>query len=246
MDKSLYVAMTGASQAMRSQSIHANNLANVSTNGFRAELAQTRAMPVFGEGFPSLVYSMTESPGLNYEEGPIIETGRDLDVSIKGQGWLTVIDGEGNEAYTRNGDLMIDANGQVKTRFGQQVMGNAGPLVIPPYEKLDISVDGVISIRALGQGPETLAALDSLKLVNPDPRNLYKGEDGLIRLKDGGESISDPKIQIMTGFLEGSNVNPVESLTAIISTARQFELQVKLMKSAEENDETAARIMQLR
>ncbi len=244
MDKLLYVAMSGAMQSMQSQNIHSHNLANVDTVGFKADFAQARSMPVFGEHYPSRVYAMTENPGVNYDSGPLMITGKDLDIAVDGEGWIAVVDAEGNEALTRSGELFIDHLGFVTTREGHTVMGNAGPLVVPPFEKLEIGVDGTVSIRALGQGPEALTELDRIKLVKPPLEELEKGLDGLFRRKDGLIEDPDFTVRLVKGALERSNVNAVESLLSILSAARQFELQVKMMEKSEEMDASAARVMQ--
>jgi flagellar basal-body rod protein FlgF len=246
MDKFLYVAMSGAKQTMLAQRVHSHNLANVSTTGFKADLAQARSMQVFGQHHPSRVYAMTENPGVNFESGHIMTTHRDLDVSVQGEGWLTVLDNEGNEAFTRSGELMVDTNGLVKTQSGHIVMGNAGPLTLPQYEKLEMGVDGTVSVQALGQGPESLTEVDRIKLVNPDTDALKKGVDGLFRRKDGEFEPPDGAVRIQTGALEASNVNPVESMMQIMSLSRQFEMQVKLLKQAEALDESSARLLHQR
>ncbi|MBV1883738.1 MAG: flagellar basal body rod protein FlgF [Pseudomonadales bacterium] len=244
MDKMLYVAMSGAKQTMLAQNVHSHNLANVATTGFKADYAQARSMPVFGGDFPTRVYSMTENPGVNFEPGNMIATNRDLDISVQGEGWLTVLDSEGNEAFTRSGELVVDANGLVKTRDNLILMGNAGPLVLPPYEKLEIGGDGTITVQSLGQGPETLTEVDRMKLVNPEVRELTKGADGMFRRKDGNIEPPDSVVRVQSGVLEGSNVNPVEALMEIMSLSRQFELQMKMMTKAEELDENSARLLQ--
>jgi len=245
MDRFLYVAMSGAKQSMLAQNVHAHNLANVSTTGFKADLAQARSMPVFGGQFPTRVYSMTESPGVNLSNGPMIPTNRDLDLAVQGDGWITVLDSEGNEAFTRAGEMIVDPNGVVKTRNGRTVMGNAGPLTLPPYEKLSVGVDGTVTVQSLGQGPETLTEVDRIKLVNPDYRDLTKGVDGLFRRKDGLVEPADGLVRIQKGVLEGSNTNPVESMMEIMTLSRHFELQMKLITKAEELDENSARLLQV-
>ncbi|MBL4865100.1 MAG: flagellar basal body rod protein FlgF [Pseudomonadales bacterium] len=244
MDKMLYVAMSGAKQTMLAQNIHSHNLANVATTGFKADLAQARSMQVFGGHFPSRVYAMTESPGVDFRPGSMITTNRDLDISVQGEGWLAVLDREGNEAFTRSGELMVDSNGLIKTQNDLIVMGNAGPLTLPPFEKIEIGVDGTVTIQALGQGPETLTEVDRIKLVNPELAQLTKGSDGLFRRKDGNIEPPDSVVRIQKGVLEGSNVNPVEALMEIMSLSRQFELQMKMMSKAEELDENSARLLQ--
>lgn len=244
MDKLLYISMTGARESLDAQQLRANNLANVSTNGFKADYHQFRSMSVFGEHHPSRAYAMGERPGTDLSSGVLMETGRDLDVAIKGDGWLAVQLPDGTEAYTRAGDLQRDVSGMVVTGAGLPVMGDNGPIILPEYETLELGVDGTISIRGLGDDGQTITQINRLKLVNPDLSTLVKGEDGLMRTRDGGELAPDANVQIVNGMLEGSNVNPVAELTGLITMSRLFELNVRLMKTAQENDEAAARMMQ--
>ncbi len=245
MDKSLYVAMTGASQNMTGMAIHANNLANAATTGFRADYAQARAMPVFGETFPSRVYAMTERPATRMHAGALQETGRDLDVAIPGDGWIAVQNLDGSEAYTRAGDLTVDVNGVLRNGSGLPVMGNGAPISLPPSQGINIGIDGTISVRPLGAKAQEIAEVDRIKLVNPERANLYKGEDGLMYARDGKDLEADASVRLESGFLEGSNVNAVETLTEIISLSRQFEMQIKMMSNAEQNAEAAARLLQM-
>ena len=246
MDRFLYVSMTGAKQNMVAQEVHANNLANISTTGFRKDFAQARAMQVYGPGQATRAYALTERPATDFQQGTMQQTGRDLDVAIRGEGWITVQAPNGDEALTRAGDLQIDVNGILRTGVGYPVLGNGGPISIPEAEKIEIGTDGTISIRAKGQGPDVLTEVNRIKLVNPDPATLRKGVDGLIRA-DGEGVVFDPDatIQIHAGFIEGSNVNAVESMTEIISLARQFELQVKMMQEAEQKTESMARLLRV-
>ncbi|MCP5206863.1 MAG: flagellar basal-body rod protein FlgF [Hahellaceae bacterium] len=246
MDKALYISMSGAKQNMLSQQAHANNLANANTTGFKADYAQARSMPVFGDYYPTRAYAMSERPSSDFEQGSLIETGRELDIALKGDGWITVQSPDGGEAYSRDGGLNIDANGVLRTTSGLAIMGNGGPIVIPPADKIEIGVDGTISIVPAGQGGETLAEIDRILLVNPDPDTLEKGVDGLIHLKpDADPAAADGAIRVESGFLESSNVNLVESLTEIMSLSRQYELQVKVMRTADQNSESAARLLQI-
>lgn len=245
MDRMLYIAMTGASQTMLAQAANSHNLANVSTTGFRADLEAFRSLPVYGPGHPARAYAMTESPGTDFSPGAIIATGRDLDVAVSGSGWIAVQAPDGGEAYTRAGDLRITAEGLLVTGVGHPVLGNGGPIAVPPFEKLEIGGDGTISIQPLGQGAETLAVVDRIKLVDPPAQELKKGTDGLLRL-EGGE-IADPeaRVQLVSGMLESSNVGAVDAMVRMIELSRQFELQVKAMKTAEENDAASGRLLQL-
>lgn len=245
MDKALFIAMSGAKQTMLAQRAHANNLANVKTTGFKEDFTQARSMPVYGEHHPTRAYAMTERPGTNFDSGPLMQTGNNLDIAIKGDGWIAVQAEDGTEAYTRAGDLNIDINGQLRTGKGLPVLGNGGPIVLPPSAKIEIGADGTISVLPLGSDAVGLAQVDRIRLVNPDGGDLEKGEDGLIHLKNGAAPPDfDASIQVEPGFLEGSNVNAVSALTDILSLSRQYELQVKLMSKAEEISQSTARLLQ--
>ncbi|WGL63736.1 flagellar basal body rod protein FlgF [Pseudomonas sp. CW003PS] len=245
MDKMLYVAMTGAQNNTLGLRAHANNLANASTSGFRRDFEQARSMPLFGETFPARVFAMSERPGTDFRPGSLQETGRDLDVAVGGKGWIAVQAPDGSEAYVRTASLNIDALGVLRTGNGLPVIGNAGPIAVPPEQKVEIGQDGTISIRALGENPNVLAEVDRIKLVNPDPKSLEKGSDGLIRVKGQPEVEADATVQVTSGFLEASNVNAVEEMTAILSLSRQFELSVKMMRTAEDNSSAMARVLQI-
>ncbi len=246
MDRMLYLSMTGAKQTMVAQSLNANNLANVSTPAFKADLEQFRSMPVFGEGHPSRVYAMAESPGLDFTPGAINTTGRELDIAIRGEGWIAVQAPDGSEAYTRTGNLRVSSAGLLVTGAGHPVLGNGGaPIAIPQAEKIEIGSNGVISIVPIGQGANELAVLDQVRLVNPDKQNLTKGEDGLVHLKAGDPPEPDIAIRVVSGSLEGSNVNAVSAMVDMITLSRSYEMQVKMMKTAEENDTAVTQIMKL-
>lgn len=245
MDKALYIAMTGAKNNMMAQTSHSNNLANISTAGFRADFAQARSMPVYyGDGHPSRAYAMTERPGTDFSSGPMNETGRDLDVAIQGDGFIAVQAPDGTEAYTRSGGLNIDPMGILRNASGLPVMGNDGPIALPPLQKLEIGSDGTLSIVAQGQGAEAMVEIDRIKLVNPELAGVSKGEDGLFRQEGGVPAQADAGVSVITGFLEGSNVNAVDEFTQILSLTRQYEMQLKLMQTTEQNSESSARLLQ--
>ena len=245
MDRMIYVAMSGAKETMLAQATNSNNLANANTTGFRAELQQFRSMPLFGDGFPSRVYGMSEHPDTDFTPGPIVPTGRELDAAIKGEGWFAVQARDGNEAYTRRGDLMLDANGLLTTGNGLPVMGDGGPVAIPPAEKIEIAADGTISIRPLGQAANELAVIDRIKMVNPPLPEMDKGTDGLFRQKNGEQADADADVQLVTGALESSNVNIVNAMVDMIELSRRYEMEVKMMKTAEEVDDASASIMRM-
>ncbi|TVP89363.1 MAG: flagellar basal-body rod protein FlgF [Pseudomonadaceae bacterium] len=245
MDKSLYISMSGASQNMLGQRAHANNLANVATTGFRRDFEQARSMPVYGETMPTRAYAMSERPGTDLSSGTLIQTGRDLDIAVERDGWIAVQAPDGTEAYTRAGSLHVTEFGLLVTSNGLPVLGNGGPVAIPPADKIEIGVDGTISVQALGEGPNVLAEVDRIKLVNPDQQAMTKGLDGLMRVEGEEEQLPDGNVRIVTGFLEGSNVNAVEEMTAMLSLARQFELHIKMMRTAEENAQVTDRLLQM-
>jgi flagellar basal-body rod protein FlgF len=245
MDRLLYVAMTGARETMQAQAVNAQNLANASTTGFRADLQSFQSLPVNGPGHASRVYGVAESQGVDMSPGSAIGTGRELDIAINGDGWIAVQGPDGNEAYTRAGDLQVDSLGLLRTGTGRPVMGNGSPIAVPPFEKIEIAGDGTISIRPLGQGANAFAVVDRIKLVNPPSSELIKGDDGLIHLKGGASAEADANVEIQAGALESSNVNTVEAMVNLIQLARQYETQVKMMANAEENDRASAQLMRM-
>lgn len=245
MDRMLYVAMNGAAQTMLAQAANSHNLANVSTTGFRADLAAFQSQQLNGAGLPSRIYATAHDQGVDLTPGALMSTGRELDIAVQGQGWIAVQAADGGEAYTRAGDLHIGANGLLETATGQKVLGNGGPIAIPPAEKMEIAADGTLSVRPLGQTAATLAVVDRIKLVNPPIENLEKGTDGLMRTRDGVNAEPDAKVKIITGTLEASNVSAVEAMVNMITLARQFETQIKMMETAQANDNAAAQIMRL-
>jgi flagellar basal-body rod protein FlgF len=244
MDRMLYISMNAAQQTMLSQAANSNNLANVNTTGFRADFEQFRSQPVFGEGLPTRVYSMSERPATDYQQGSVQSTGRELDISIQGDGFLAVQGKDGREGYTRAGDLQITATGQLVTSTGLAVMGEGGPIAIPPAEKIEIGSDGTISIRPIGGDANALAVLDRIKLVKPELNNVFKDSDGLMRMQDGTDAPLDAAVTVASGTLEGSNVNAVSALVNMIELQRQYEMQVKMMKSADDNGAASARLLQ--
>jgi flagellar basal-body rod protein FlgF len=245
MDKLIYVAMSGAREAMRGQATTAHNLANLATTGFRALRNVLDSAPVYGTGLPSRVNTVRQPELWNARQGQAQATGRDLDVAVHGAGWLVVQDADGNEAYTRNGNLRLNANGILETAAGNPVLGNGGPVSLPPYEKLFIGGDGQISIIPQGQTAETLVQVDRLRLANPPATELVRSGDGLFALRDGSTAVPDPNVRVAGGQLESSNVNPAEALAEMIEMSRHYEMQVRAMNTADELDAASARLIRL-
>ena len=245
MDKLIYVAMGGARETMQAQAVNTQNLANASTTGFRADLAAFDSLPVYGPGYASRVYGVAGSTGVDTTAGSVISTGRDLDVAVNGDGWLAVQAPDGNEAYTRAGDLQVDSLGLLRNGAGHPVMGSGGPIAIPPFNKIEIAGDGTISIQPADSPPNTITVVERIKLVNPPAGSMLKGPDGLMHMKNGGPAVTDGTVQLQSGALESSNVNSVDAMVNMIQLARQYETQVKIMATAQENDRAATQLLRL-
>lgn len=245
MDEMIYIAMTGAKQTEIAQSINSNNLANISTTGFRADLHAFSSVPIEGPGVDTRVNAVTESYGTDFSSGAMQSTGRATDAAITGEGYFAVEAADGTEAYTRRGDFRIEPGGLLVNGAGHLIKGEGGPVAVPPNSSLLIGNDGTISVQPIGQGPETISIVDRIKLVKADSSELVKGEDGLLRLASGDEAVADAGVSVQSGMLESSNVNVAKTLVNMIELARQYEMQVNVIKSAEENADSAAQMMRL-
>lgn len=242
MDEMIYVAMSGAQQTLRTMQTNTNNLANLNTTGFRADLHYIQSLPLEGDAPVSRTFAETDSPGADFRYGGIVTTGRDLDTAINGDGFFAVLTADGSEAYTRAGDLHVDASGFLVNGSGYQMMGNGGPIALPPFEKIEIGGDGTLSIRPAGASAEALVVIDRLKLVNPDVNQLTKNAQGLFTQ---GETLApaDASVRLVAGAVESSNVNAVEALVQMVNLSRQFETQIKMMRSADDNAEHAQQLL---
>lgn len=238
MDRMIYLSMSGAKATLQRQDTLANNLANVSTVGFRAELAAFRAVPVNGSGASTRVYSLESTPGYDATPGAVTATGRNLDVAMKGNAWLAVQGLDGTEAYTRAGALDVSAEGLLVTRGGLTVLGDGGPINVPANSQIGVGADGTISATAPNG---KTSSVGKLKLVTPEAP-LERGTDGLFRARDG-DLPADPTSRLQDGALEGSNVSPVETMVAMIAAARQFEAQMKMLQTAEADERAAAKLL---
>ncbi len=238
MDRVIYLAMAGAKATVQRQDVLAHNLANASTTGFRAELMAFRAVPVLGDGASTRVYALESTPGYNPQPGAVATTGRNLDVAMQGNAWLAVQALDGTEAYTRAGALTVDPQGQLVDHSGRPVLGDGGPIVAPAGADLLIAGDGNITARVGNGAPQ---GIGRLKLVTPEAP-LLRGEDGLFR-DAAGDLPADPGARLQDGALEGSNVSPVESMVAMISAARQFEQQMKMLQTAQDREQSATRLL---
>lgn len=244
MDRSLYVAMTGAKDILDAQAVNNFNLANASTTGFKADLAAFQSQPVAGSGYASRVYATASMAGWDQSEGSLTTTGRPLDVAVQGQGLIAVQGPNGQEAYTRNGDLHVSPNGLLVTSTGNVVLGDNGPVSVPPSASIKIANDGTVSVQPLGQPAESLAAVGRIKLVNPAPGTLVQQSGGLFQLASGAPAPADASVKLASGVLESSNVDLASAMVNMIDLARNFDLQVKAMKTTATDSSASAQLLQ--
>ncbi len=246
MDRSLFIATSGATQTLLAQTANANNLANTQTTGFKSDLQQFRSMPVYGDGYPTRVYAQTEKPGTDFSAGGLQTTDNPLDLAIKGDGFFAVRDSKGKEAYTRAGDFQMTPDGQLLTATGLSVLNKDGlPINIPQAEKITISGDGTINIIPFGSNGNAMTALDQIKLVQPNLKNVEKRPDGLVYIKDGTAQVDSPDVQVVQGMIEGSNVSAIGAMVDMIELARNFEMQSNVMKNAKENAAAGSKLLQM-
>jgi len=240
LDRYIYTAVSGAQHTLMAQQIRANNLANVNTTGFRADFERVGSYMVNGDGFQTRVLAEEQAAGTNFRSGTLTETGRDLDVAIRGEGLMAVQTPGGTEAYTRAGNMVVETDGRL-TLNGHSVVGEGGEIVLPEFRDIDIGQDGTISITPPGGGAQM--EVGRIKLVKPDTAGLTKGADGLIRLASGARAETDDTVVLASRHLEGSNVNAVDELINTMSLNRTFDLQVRLMKAADEQAHTGNRLI---
>ncbi len=245
MDHMVYIAASGANDAMLAQAVNANNLANASTAGFRADLISATSAYMTGSQLESRTYATSANTGIEFKPGVINATGRELDVAINGSGWLAVQGDDGSEGLSRRGDLRVTELGQLVDGAGRSVVGNSGPIAIPPFSEIAIAGDGTISIVPLGEDPNTLSAVDRIKLVNPDTARIEKGPDGMVRMMEGEETQADAQVTLLAGSLESSNVDTVGAMVFMIELSRQFEQHTKMMNVAQQLDAASAELMKM-
>lgn len=245
MDRLIYTAMTGAKHILEQQATNSNNLANATSTGFKAQIDSFRAVPIRGEGLPTRAFVVDATTGADFTPGPIQSTGRDLDVAIQGKGWIAVQRPDGTEGYTRNGSLKVSPNGILQTEKGLNVLGDGGSIAIPPDVTISVGKDGTISSVTNNTLPGPANAVGRIKLVNPPEENLVRGEDGLFVMNNGARVAAEPTVHLVGGSLEASNVNVVDSMVNMIGLARSFETQMKMIQTAENNDNKASQLLSL-
>lgn len=245
MDRLIYTAMTGAKHILEQQATNSHNLANATSTGFRAQVDSFRAVPVVGPGLPTRTMVVDSTVAADFTPGAIQTTGRTLDVAVEGKGWFAVSRPDGSEAYTRNGAFKLNENGMLQTANGMMVMGDGGPISIPPDATISIAKDGTISSVSKADTNAAVNIIGRIKLVNPVESSLVRGGDGLFQLQNGQPADADANVSIVSGALESSNVNVVDAMVNMISLARQFDTQMKLMQNAENNASKASQIFNL-
>ena len=245
MDRLIYTAMSGASHTLNQQATVAQNLSNVNTPGYRAAVNTFRAVPLVGEGLPTRTFVVDSTAGADFTPGVMQQTGRSLDVAVQGSGWIAVQMEDGSEAYTRNGSLQLSPNGILQTRSGLNVAGDAGLISVPPDTEVTFAKDGTLSTVPSGSKPNQVVVAGRIKLVNPPEGQMVRGDDGLFRTRDGNPAEADASVMLAPGSLEGSNVNTVEALVNMISLARQFDMQMKMLQSADNNAKQAGSILSI-
>ena len=243
MDRLIYTAMTGAKGTMDQQAAVAHNLANATSTGFRAELHKLRAVEVQTDALRTRSFTVDASVSNNFDQGALQRTGRAYDVALQGKGWLAVQMPDGSEAYVRTASMNVDALGILRAGNGMPIMGNGGPIAVPPQQQIEVGEDGTISIRAQGEGPRVMAQVDRIKLVQPDLKTMSKGLDGLIHTNDGQPAPADANVRVTSGFLQASNVNAVDEMTSVLALSKQFELHIKMMNTAKEDDQAMTRVL---
>ncbi|MEO8003652.1 MAG: flagellar basal-body rod protein FlgF [Betaproteobacteria bacterium] len=246
MDRLIYTAMTGAEHLLNQQAVVAHNLANVNTTGFRAELSAFRAVPIVGDGLNTRTFVIDSTIGTDLTPGTMQQTGRSLDVAVQGPGFVAVQANDGTEAYTRSGDFEVGVNGLLQTRAGNAVLGDGGPLAIPPDSTITIAPDGTVSVIPTIGIPNAVSIVGRIKLVNPAENEIVRGGDGLFRMKSAIPAETDANVTVASGMLEGSNVNVVDAMVRLIENARQFDMQMKMLQSAESNSAQATSVLTAR
>jgi flagellar basal-body rod protein FlgF len=241
MDRVIYTAMTGAKSTLGQQAAVAHNLANVDSTGFRTEMHKMRAVEVQTHAMHSRAFVVDASIATDFTPGPLKFSGNPFDVAVKGKGWLAV-QTAGGEAYTRDGSLEVSSNGVLQTHAGFPVLGDGGPITIPPESVIVVGADGTVSAIQNGITNEVAR----LKLVNPPEAELVRGEDGFFRLQGGQAAPVDEAVQLAGGYLESRNINVAEQMVQMISLSRQFEMQMRMISSAQENDRSATQVIAAR
>lgn len=246
MDGMIYVATSSSANILQAQTMSANNLANVNTPGFKAD--HPMFVSVLKEStntLPSRIYSTIDGSRTDFSPGGMMPTGNTMDIAVNGQGWFAVMSNDGNESYMSTTSMQVTQEGLLVTSNQLPILGASGPITLPAGQKIDIGTDGTVTATPIEGTNLTPTVIDRIKLVKPDNNDLIKMQDGLVRTKTGANLEPDASVKLVTGFLETSNVNVVESMMSMIALSRQFEIQLKLLNIAKENSQSSDRTIAL-
>ena len=246
MDGMIYVATSSGANILQAQSINANNLANVSTPGFKADHPQfVSVMKEEAGTLPSRIYSSIDGTRTDFSPGGLMPTGNNLDIAVNGEGWIAVMSKDGNESYVRTSSMQLNQEGVLVSANQLQVIGTGGLITIPAGQQIEIGTDGTVTATIIDGQNKTSTVIDRIKLVKPENADLVKMSDGLIRTKTGAALEPDASVKLTTGYIESSNVNVVDSMMSMIALSRQFEIQLKLLNIAKENSQSSDRTIAL-
>ncbi len=233
MENGIYIGISRQTALRRQMDVVANNLANVNTPAYRAERMVFKEFMV-QPSKQSAAYSFVQDVGQyrSTENGPITQTGNELDVALNGEGYF-VVDTPAGERYTRHGRFQLDANGFVVTTEGHQVLTDAGPIQIPPQStSISINGDGSISTEF---GP-----LGSLRVVTfEDDQEPQRGANGLYTTEQDPQAAND--VQIVQGSLEQSNVVAVLEITRMMEISNAHNSLQKMLQNEDERNRTMIR-----
>ncbi len=244
MDRLLYTSLSAMRAAQSRQTATANNIANANTPGFRADMAATQALWLRGAA-ESRATASEEVLAADMRAGTVVATGRALDVAANGDAMFVVQSTDGEEAFARRGDFQLSDSGLLTTGDGHPVMGNGGPITLPPADSIAIDAQGRISIVPTGGDPTQPQEVAQLRLVTPGGSDAVKGLDNLFRVRGGGALPDDPDARVRSGHLEGSNVSTTQALVDMIEASRSWDTQLKLIADARDNDAATADLMRL-
>jgi flagellar basal-body rod protein FlgF len=247
MDRLIYTALSDMGARARAQAVTANNLANIETIGFRRELiaAEGRYLgPGQGFGPAAIARAQSGAPSIStpMAHGRLVSTGRPLDVALAGEAWLAVRAADGTEAYTRRGDLALDAAGRLTTGDGRPLLDPEGrDIILPPGVQPSLAPDGTLSAQIPGDAEPQI--LGRLKLVEGGPREtgFDKRPDGLFA--SATPLAPSPSARLVSGTLETANLEATQAMVELVEQVRAFEASSRLLRTARELDEAGARLI---
>ena len=248
MDRSIYTALNSMNILRDNQSVTAQNLANISVTGFQKDI-QINFASVYldrDKGIDPKVLALQEPGGFDSTPGPVQQTGAPLDLAVDGTGYFIVKPANGNIALSRRGDFTVSADGTLRDGTGTQPLSvDLETITIPPHRKISISGDGIIEIEPLNAPLGQTVRVGQIATTFGSEVPLAKTVDGFVRPIDGSIPEPDNRTILLSGFLEGSNVQSVDELVTGIDQSRAYEINVKFISTAQEIDEASASLMRM-